>query len=240
MALVSVVIPTFNRFQFLIRTIVSVKRQTYPLIEIIVVNDGSTEKDYYTHDWKEAGVTMVHLKGNSRDKFGFPSIGYVRNKGISIAEGDYICFCDDDDTWFPEKVGLQLNAMMNTGCRMSSTDGLIGSGAYDHRITYKKYNAEANYTTLQNIYRSKGSDRMEYGFPQIWDLSFLKIHNCMICSSVMIEKRLLSHIGNFQNIKPPGEEDYDCWLRALAHTNSVYVSDVCFYYDMGHGYGQEY
>ena len=35
-------------------------------------------------------------------------------------------------------------------------------------------------------------------------------------------------------------EDYDCWLKALQHTNSVYVEDVCFYYDDGHGYGQNY
>ena len=37
-----------------------------------------------------------------------------------------------------------------------------------------------------------------------------------------------------------GKEDYDCWLRALEHTNSVYVTDACFYYDDGHGYGQNY
>ena len=32
-----------------------------------------------------------------------------------------------------------------------------------------------------------------------------------------------------------GREDYDCWLRALEYTNSVYVKDICFYYDSGHG-----
>ena len=37
-----------------------------------------------------------------------------------------------------------------------------------------------------------------------------------------------------------GQEDYDCWLRALEHTNSVYVKDICFYYDAGHGHGQNY
>ena len=37
-----------------------------------------------------------------------------------------------------------------------------------------------------------------------------------------------------------GEEDYDCWLRVLEHTNNVYIQDICFYYDSGHGYGQNY
>lgn len=43
----------------------------------------------------------------------------------------------------------------------------------------------------------------------------------------------MKHIKN-------GSEDYDCWLRCLDHTNCVYVQDVCFYYDGGHGYGQNY
>lgn len=44
---------------------------------------------------------------------------------------------------------------------------------------------------------------------------------------------------NFKNIKN-GREDYDCWLRSLKHTNSVYVNDICFYYDVRNGYGRNY
>lgn len=39
---------------------------------------------------------------------------------------------------------------------------------------------------------------------------------------------------------PNGQEDYDCWLRVLENTNSVYVPEICVYYDAGHGYGQNY
>ena len=122
---------------------------------------------------------------------------------------------------------------------MSSTDGLFGNGVYDINKNYKKYNAEHYYTTLQNIYRRKNSDLLKNGFPKIWSLGFLKIHNCVICSSVLMEKSILDKINNFKNVKN-GREDYDCWLRALKHTNSVYVDDVCFYYDGGHGDGQNY
>ena len=48
---VSVVIPTFNRFNFLLNTIESVKNQTHKNIEIIVVNDCSTQNEYYEYDW---------------------------------------------------------------------------------------------------------------------------------------------------------------------------------------------
>lgn len=236
---VSVVIPTFNRFKFLLNTIKSIKEQTYTDIEIIVVNDCSTEPEYYQYDWKENNISIIHLQENTRNTFGFACAGFVRNKGIEISSGKYIGFCDDDDIWLPTKIELQLKAMKETGCKMSSTDGLIGIGAYDSTQTYNRYNAEHYYNILRHIYSSRGSNLLDNGFPEIWTLDFLRVHNCMICSSVLIEKEILTKINNFKNMKPPGE-DYDCWIRALEHTNSVYVTDICFYYDNGHGYGQIY
>ena len=50
---VSVVIPTYNRFKYLMHAIKSVKEQTYKNIEIVVVNDCSTQKEYYTFDYKK-------------------------------------------------------------------------------------------------------------------------------------------------------------------------------------------
>ena len=42
------------------------------------------------------------------------------------------------------------------------------------------------------------------------------------------------------DIRRTGDEDYDYWLRSLIHTNCIYVTDVCFYYDGGHGNGQNW
>ena len=53
-----------------------------------------------------------------------------------------------------------------------------------------------------------------------------------------MEKDLLDIIGNMNTLKLG--EDYDCWLRALNHTNIVYLKDICFYYDSKHGYGCNY
>ena len=55
----------------------------------------------------------------------------------------------------------------------------------------------------------------------------------------MMEKTILTKINNFSNIKN-ALEDYDCWLRALEHTNSVYINECCVYYDMAHGDGRNY
>ena len=236
---VSVIIPTFNRFKYLLNTIESVKNQTYSNLEIIVINDKSTQKEYYDYDWDVHKITIIHLDQNSKHKFGYVCAGYVRNKGIEISTGKYIAFCDDDDIWFPKKIELQLNAMEKSGCKMSSTDGLIGNGVYDKNKKYKKYNGEHFYRILQNIYRKTKSNLLEKGFPEIWNLEFLKIHNCIICSSVILNKEILDKINNFKNMKPPGE-DYDCWLRALNYTDSIYINDVCVHYDSGHGDGQHY
>ena len=119
---------------------------------------------------------------------------------------------------------------------MSSTEGLCGNGVYNKNNNYKKYNTEAHYITLQNIYKKNGSKLLENGLPEIWNLNFMKIHNCMIASSVIIHKSIIEKIGNM-SYKKIGE-DYDYWLKALKYTNSAYLSDICFYYDNNHGYGQ--
>jgi hypothetical protein len=80
---------------------------------------------------------------------------------------------------------------------------------------------------------------LENGFPYIWTLGFVKIHNCVICSSVVVEKTILDKINHMKCVNN-GCEDYDCWLRVLQHTTSVYINDVCFYYDSKHGDGQNY
>jgi glycosyltransferase involved in cell wall biosynthesis len=236
---VCVVIPTYNRFNYLLNTIKSLKEQTYSNIEIIVVNDKSTQNEYYDYAWETNNIKIIHLEKNSKDIFGYACAGFVRNKGIEVAFGKYIAFCDDDDIWFPNKIELQINAMKETGCKMSSTDGLYGYGIYDSKKKYKIYNAEHFYSTLHSIYKNKGSSILDNGFPYIWTLEFLKIHNCIICSSVVVEKTLLDKINNMNCLKN-GQEDYDCWLRLLDYTSSVYIKDICFYYDSGHGDGQNY
>lgn len=238
--MVSVIIPTYNRYQFMLNAVKSVKEQTYKNIEIIVINDCSTEKEYYdTSNNILNDVTIIHLEENSRKKLGYPCAGYVRNKGIIKATGKYIAFLDDDDIWLPNKLEYQIKMMNTSNCKMSCTDGLIGSGVYDINKKYMVYNAENFYNTLQNIYKSRGSNLLDNGFPDIWNLNFLKIHNCCITSSVVIERSILDKINNMKEFKN-GTEDYDCWLRVLEHTNIAYVKDICFYYDGGHGYGQNY
>ena len=233
---VSIVIPTYNRFKFLLNTIKSIQSQTYKNIEIIVVNDCSTESEYYNYNWND--VKIINLEKNTRHMFGYVCQAFVRNIGIKNSTGDYIAFCDDDDIWFPNKLELQLKFMEKNNCKMSSTEGLKGNGEYNENKIYKKYN-ETSYNGILQKFKRKNSKLLDNGYPEIWTYDLLSVHNCMICSSVIIHKDILDKINNFDNVAPPGE-DYKCWLKALKHTNSVYVNEVCFYYDENHGYGNNY
>jgi glycosyltransferase involved in cell wall biosynthesis len=233
---VSVIIPTYNRFNCLLNAINSVKKQTYKNIEIILINDCSTDEKYYTYDFKD--VNIIHLEENSKKKFGYPCAGYVRTIGMKKATGKYIAFLDDDDIWFPNKLELQINAMKKTGCKMSCTDGLNGFGVYNPNKKYLKFNAERCLFYIINKYCN--TNYMKNGFPEIWTLDFLKINNCVICSSVVVEKEILEKINYMKFIHMNQYEDYDCWLRVLEYTNCVYVKDICFYYDMGHGNGMSH
>ena len=102
------------------------------------MNDGSSQKEYYEYNWKDNDIVIIHLEQNTKNTLGFACARFVRNKGIEKSSGKYIAFCDDDDIWFPSKIELQLNAMNKTGCKMSSTDGLIGVGVYNNNNFYKK------------------------------------------------------------------------------------------------------
>ena len=121
---VSVIIPSFNRYKYLLNAINSIKNQTYDNYEIIVVNDGSTEDGYQSSELKKM-AKVIHVERNSTPDWG-GSRPAVRNYGISEASGDYIAFLDDDDLWLPSKLERQLSEMKIKNIGFSCTDGYFG------------------------------------------------------------------------------------------------------------------
>ena len=240
--LVSVIIPTYNRFSFLINAIESVMSQTYKNFEIIVVNDGSSQKEYYENKLPK-NIKIINLETNQKNLIGFVSEGYIRNFGIEIAEGDYLAFLDDDDIWLPEKLEIQIDAMKVSNLKFSSTEGYFGEGLYEANKKYPLYNQEKYFNIISRKYRGTKfnnrnifKDKFEY--PKIWTREFLSSHNCVIASSAMVEKNLMDILGGFRGIPTSSFTDYDCWLGLLHLTDLIYVNEPLFYYDGGHGDGQ--
>ena len=104
MATVSAIIPTFNRVHLLERALRSVFDQSVPLLEVIVVDDGSTDgtSEWVARAFPEAVLMIQPNLGVSR----------ARNRGIEAAKGDWITFLDSDDQWCETKNEEQLAALL--------------------------------------------------------------------------------------------------------------------------------
>jgi len=120
---VSVVIPTYKRSEFLLRALESVLHQTWTDIEAVIVDDNgegsefraATQKSLDEHYGSDPRVKRVL---NAKNMGG----ALARNEGIAAATGEYITFLDDDDIFLPNKVQVQVEAMIENGWEMSFMD----------------------------------------------------------------------------------------------------------------------
>jgi glycosyltransferase involved in cell wall biosynthesis len=104
--LISVVIPTYNRSKTILSAVESVARQRYGRIEIVVVDDGST--DDTLDKLKAYGAGEPRLRVIAQPNRG---VSAARNTGIRAARGSYVAFLDSDDLWMPEKLAAQVAAL---------------------------------------------------------------------------------------------------------------------------------
>lgn len=127
MTKVSVIIPTYNRAATVHASVQSALEQTYPLIEIIVVDDGSTD------DTAERLSTYLSRINFLRKKNAGPSA--ARNHGARYANGDILAFLDSDDVWSPEKIARQVALMESYGnamnCCVCNAQIIYGAGKND-------------------------------------------------------------------------------------------------------------
>jgi glycosyltransferase involved in cell wall biosynthesis len=98
--LISVIIPVYNREHYLAEAIKSVLAQTYPAIELIVVDDGSSDR---SAEVAQRYPLTYHFQPNG-------GISAARNAGIALANGDFFAFLDSDDIWVADKLSKQMAA----------------------------------------------------------------------------------------------------------------------------------
>jgi glycosyltransferase involved in cell wall biosynthesis len=115
MPTVSIILPTFNRTDFLQQAIASVSAQSWQDWELIVADDGSDEAtQMFLRSLADRRVRIVWLA-----HCGNPA--RVRNQAIAAARGQYLAFLDSDDLWAPAKLDRQLRVLSETGARWSYT-----------------------------------------------------------------------------------------------------------------------
>jgi len=107
---ISVIIPTYNRAELLKKAISSVLNQTFEDLELIIVDEASTDNtSEVVKDFMEGDNRIKYLRYKTNS--GKPSI--ARNRGIAAAEGEYLAFLDSDDEWLPKKLEMQIKMAKN-------------------------------------------------------------------------------------------------------------------------------
>jgi glycosyltransferase involved in cell wall biosynthesis len=224
---VSVIIPTHDRFESLLVAIASVRSQTHRRIELIVVNDGSSDTAY--ESGRPEDVTWLDLPVPTSVSCGRPCPGHVRNAGLARASGDFVAFLDDDDAWLPTKLSKQLDAMATSGRRMSCTEALVVEGSMVPGRRYPIYHREFFRSFCVDHYRKTGR-RWPGRLPDVFTRDFILEHNFIITSSVVVDRELLDETGDFECL-PRGEEDAELWLRCLERTDCLHLNEPLVYYD---------
>lgn len=181
--LVSVIIPSKNRPNFLLTAIQSVMGQTYRNIEIIVVDDGS-DVPLLPLLIEKFGHRVVCLRHD-------PSLGAPssRNEGASYAKGKYIAFLDDDDSWFPDKLEKQVAALSH----LEDDFGVVYCGYH--------FLVKGTIVERKNTYHDTGN---------LYEVALM---GCPVGSpTALIRKEFFDKVGGF-DINLPACQDWDLWIR---------------------------
>jgi len=202
--LVSVIIPTYNRATLLPRAIQSIQNQGVREIEIIVIDDGSTdETQSLLQKMDEPRLRCIHFSENK-------GIGAARFAGIEAAQGDLIAFLDSDDEWTEGKLILQLQAFQ----QFPQFELIFGDYLNINYISGKK---ELGFTQNQ-VVMNRMAVKLVSPDMDLWEITggqpqAMLEDNFIATPTVIFRRSIVEKIGNF-NCNLSGPEDFEFWWRA--------------------------
>jgi len=224
----SIIIPTYNRGNYICKAIESVLQQTVSDLEIIVVDDGSTDDTLEKIQPYSAKIRYVKTENRG------PS--HARNVGMRLAVGDYISFLDSDDLYYPHKTELQsriLDIFPNIAMVSSEFSGFDDNGYMDefHLRKYHRSGFEGGKLTFDMIYPEK-VELKEMGlahlvtrdssvyFGNIFDTYFQYMVVCT--NTIMFRRHILKKIG-FQNELFRLAEEHNFTLRITKYYRVAFL-----------------
>lgn len=196
--LVSVVIPVYNRESTIKRAVDSVLCQTYSNLEVIIVDDGSTDrtlKIISEYDDERVKVICQSKRGGANK---------ARNIGIANSKGEYIAFQDSDDEWLPDKLRVQIEHMETQG----------------YMACYSAYNYNRDGVILTVPFYNSNIDNYQTNLRKT-----LMKRNVIGTPTLMIRREVLKLIGDeYFDERMPRLQDYDFVIRVTKCVNIGYVS----------------
>ena len=211
MSTVSVVIPTFNREGFIEQCVVSALQQSKKPDEVIVVDDGSSDKTWDVlrtlgfSDSKEERNSLRYIFQRNK------GVSAARNQGIKAAKFRYIAFLDSDDLWLEKKLEKQISSLESQSIR--------------YRLSH------TNEIWVRNGVRVNAHLKHEKNGGDIF-IQCLKLC-CISPSSSLVDRSVFDDFGFFdENL--PACEDYDFWLRFCAFEDVHFVNEHLLIKNGGH------
>jgi glycosyltransferase involved in cell wall biosynthesis len=203
-SMVSVIIPTRNYGAYIADAIQSVLAQTYHVHEIIVVDDGSTDRTEEILLPYMSKITYIHQ--NQR------GASAARNVGLRCSHGEYIAFLDADDQWLPDKLSVQVGLL-----RKYQEVGLL--------FGQVEPCDDAGRALPGELTPTDGAIPMSTDII-VKDAFKLLLESCYILTStVVIRRECIAKVGNFDE-SLRSIEDRDLWLRIAGHFQFGYTPRV--------------
>jgi glycosyltransferase involved in cell wall biosynthesis len=202
---VSIIIPAYNAAKYIVRTFDSVINQTYKNIEIIIINDGSTDDtETIVFNYLKKDTRIIYLyqenKGCSASK----------NKGLEIASGDFIQYLDADDILSENKIECQLKVLVNNinkvaVCKTISFSDFPQISISKEIDTKFLFNTEDPIEFICNLYAGCGMVQP---------------------NAYLISKKLADLAGKWnENISPSTDEDSEYFCRVILNSKGIIYTE---------------
>lgn len=209
--LISVVVPIYNVENFLCECIESIINQTYKKLEIILVNDGSTDKSLQIckkYALKDSRIQIVN-KNNG-------GLSSARNAGLKVAKGKYVTFIDSDDYVNIQFIEILYNACVETNCEIAMCSYIQTSGQHNFYESIKKAgNKILSYREALTPNNSK------------WDTNIVVAWGKLY--KIELWKDISYPVGKFY------EDAATTYKLIYATKNIVYIDNMLYYYRIRNG-----
>lgn len=198
--LISVIMPCFNAEKHLLASISSVFDQTYPNLELIVVNDGSTDNSLKI--LQNVNHNRLHILNQNN-----AGVCHARNQGILLANGELIAFLDADDTWHPECLNKLYQSLLNDKSAALAYCGWQNVGLSD----------------------GQGEPYIPPDYETLDKLALLFENCCWPIHACLTKKKAILEASGFDN-RFQTSEDYLLWLKIAKDHSIILVPQVLAYY----------
>lgn len=210
MTTVSVVIPTYNRVDVLPRAVESVLGQTFRDLELLVVDDGSTDETLaYLDDVEDERLRVVEHETNQ-------GANAARNTGIGAADGEYVAFLDSDDEWHPRKLERQID-------RVEPTSTEYVAAYCDSEQSHGGVRGRAISAVASILARTDDDGPMEGGEELVAEILAGNL-NSGAGSTLLVETAVARRIGGFDEALDRFQ-DPEFLLRVVQEGKLAYVDE---------------